>query len=91
LTAGLFTSSATRTAPAYIDSVQSALVPDGRYFMLCINDQQPGDQGPRRMPRDEITTSFANGWRIDSIEPTTLDSSTDPAGIRAWLVALTKT
>jgi hypothetical protein len=52
--------------------------------------QQPGDGGPRRLARGDITTAFANGWRVDSIEPTTLDSPTDPDGIRAWLVTLTK-
>ncbi|MFC4003988.1 hypothetical protein ACFS2C_13770 [Prauserella oleivorans] len=66
----------------YVDSVRSVLVPGGRYFMLCFSDQQPGDQGPRRVRHDEITTSFAQGWRIDSIEPTTLDSPTDPDGSR---------
>jgi hypothetical protein len=33
----------------------------------------------------------ANGWRIDSIEPATIDITTDPNGIRAWLTALTRT
>jgi hypothetical protein len=41
--------------------------------------------------REDITACFAQGWRIDSIEATTLDSRTDPDGIPAWLVALTRT
>jgi hypothetical protein len=40
--------------------------------------------------REDITTCFTDGWRIDSIEPTVLDSLTDPDGIPAWLVALTR-
>ncbi len=33
---------------------------------------------------------MAEGWRVDSIEPATIDITTDPDGIRAWLVALTR-
>jgi cyclopropane fatty-acyl-phospholipid synthase-like methyltransferase len=90
LDCGLFHIFGDEDRAAYLDSVRCVLVSGGRYFMLCFSDQQPGDQGPRRVTRDEITTSFAEGWRIDSIEPTTLDRPTDPAGIRAWLVALTR-
>jgi cyclopropane fatty-acyl-phospholipid synthase-like methyltransferase len=73
----------------FIDSVRSALVPGGRYFILCFSDQQPGHGGPRRVTQDEIKTSFAQGWRVDSIEPTTLEHPIDPDGLRGWLVALT--
>jgi cyclopropane fatty-acyl-phospholipid synthase-like methyltransferase len=75
----------------YIENVGAVLVPGGRYFMLCFSDRQPGDQGPRRVTRDEITTSFVDGWRLDSIEPATIEIITDPAGVRAWLVAATRT
>ena len=34
--------------------------------------------------------AFADGWQIDSIVPATIDITTDPDGIRAWLVALTR-
>ncbi len=42
----------------------------------------------------ELVESFdtvLDGWRADSIEPTTIEITTDPAGIRAWLVAATRT
>jgi hypothetical protein len=59
--------------------------------MLCFSDQQPGDWGPHRLTRTEITASFAAGWHIDSIEPNAIDITTEPHGIRAWLVHLTRT
>ena len=76
----------------FVDSLRSALVPGGRYFMLCFSDRQPGEDWPQvhRVTRDEITATFADGWRIDSIEDSTIDITTDPAGIRAWLAALTR-
>lgn len=75
---------------AFVAGLRSVVRPGGRYFMLCFSDRQPGDQGPRRVTRDEIEAAFADGWHIDFIEPATIDITTDPEGIRAWLVALTR-
>ncbi|MEU5112907.1 class I SAM-dependent methyltransferase [Streptomyces longwoodensis] len=76
---------------AYVDSLRAATPPGGRYFMLCFSDRQPGEWGRvHKLTRDEIKVSFADGWRIDSVEPNTIDITTDPDGIRAWLVALTR-
>jgi pimeloyl-ACP methyl ester carboxylesterase/SAM-dependent methyltransferase len=74
----------------YAANVRTVLTPGGRYLMLCFSDQEPGEQGPRRVTRDDITTTFADGWRIDALEPTTLDSPAGPARIRAWQVAATR-
>ncbi len=76
---------------AYVAGVHSVLPPGGRFFLLCFSDRQPGDQGPRRITENDIDSTFAQGWRIDSTEPTTLASPTDPDGIHGWLVALTRT
>lgn len=76
---------------AFVDSLRAVLEPGGRYFMLCFSDRQPGAWGPHRLTREEIESSFADGWRIDSIEPATIDVTIDPDGIRAWLVAATRT
>jgi cyclopropane fatty-acyl-phospholipid synthase-like methyltransferase len=76
---------------AYAGSLRSALRPGGRYFMLCFSDRQPGQWGPHRITQAEIRAAFADGWRIDSIEPATIEITTDPAGVRAWLAALTRT
>ena len=66
--------------------------PGSRYFMLCFSDQEPDDrwQRTRRVTQEEIRVSFADGWRVDSIEPATIDITTDPEGVRAWLTALTR-
>jgi len=88
LDCGLFHIFCEEDRAAYVDSVRSVLVPGGRYFMLCFSDQQPGDGGPRRLTRDDILSAFANGWRVNSIERTMLDSPT--GGIHGWMVALTR-
>ncbi|MGH3984665.1 MAG: class I SAM-dependent methyltransferase [Pseudonocardiaceae bacterium] len=77
---------------AFVDSLRSVVQPGGRYFLLCFSDQQPADGWPRvrRVTRAEIKASFADGWRVDLIESATIDITTDPDGIRAWLVAVTR-
>ena len=76
---------------AFVAGLHAALVPAGRYLMLCFSDALPGDGGPHRVTRDEIVTAFRSGWRVDSIEPATIETMTDPNGIRAWLAVLTRT
>lgn len=76
---------------AYVDGLRAVVRPGGHYFMLGFSDRQPGEWGRvRKLTRAEIAAAFADGWRIDSIVPATIDITTDPDGIRAWLAALTR-
>jgi len=77
---------------AFVAGLRSVVVPGGRYFMLCCSDRQPAEGWARmhRVTQDEIRAAFADGWRIDSLDHATIDITTDPDGIRAWLVALTR-
>jgi SAM-dependent methyltransferase len=74
----------------FVASLGDAAVPGGRYFMLCFSDKQPGDWGPRRVRQDELRHSFADGWRVDSIEETVLEITISPEGAKAWLAAFTR-
>ena len=76
--------------PRFVASLHGTMRPGGRYFMLCFSDRQPGDWGPRRITQAEIRTNFADGWRIDSLEPSTITITIDPAGAHAWLVEMTR-
>jgi SAM-dependent methyltransferase len=76
---------------AFLDSLRAAVRPGGRYFMLCFSDRQPGDGGPRRITEAEIRAGFADGWRIDALERSTVEITLDPAGAQAWLVSMTRT
>jgi len=75
----------------FVRSLAVVVPVGGRYHMLCFSDRQPGDWGPRRVAEQEIRASFATGWTVDSIEPTVIDITIDPAGARAWQVATTRT
>jgi len=74
----------------YVAGLRQVLPAGGRYFMICFSDRQPPGFGPRRVRRDEIEAAFADGWRIDEIEPVTMDVTIDPAGVRAWRAAITR-
>src|SRR5580704_2703474 len=58
---------------AYVRGLRTVLKPGGRLLLLCFSDQTPGTQGPRRVSRQELHQSFAEGWEIESIEPTVLE------------------
>jgi SAM-dependent methyltransferase len=75
----------------YVEALRAAVPPGGRYFMLCFSDRQPGELGPRRVREAEIRKAFAEGWRIDAIEPARMALTVDPKGAQAWRVALTRT
>jgi SAM-dependent methyltransferase len=74
----------------FVASLREVVVSGGWYFMLCFSDQEPGDWGPRRVSRAEIESSFADGWRIESIEESRLEITWNVEGVRAWLVAITR-
>jgi SAM-dependent methyltransferase len=75
---------------AYRHGLRAVVPPGGRYFVLCFRSRQAGSPAVRHLVREDITTYLADDWRLDSIEPATLDSLSDPDGIPAWLVALTR-
>jgi hypothetical protein len=90
LDCGLFHLFAGADRAADVHSLRAVVPPGGRYFMLGFSDQQPGDQGPHRLTRLEVAAAFEHGWRIHSIAPATIEISTDPNGVRAWLLAVTR-
>ncbi|MBV9359194.1 MAG: class I SAM-dependent methyltransferase [Chloroflexi bacterium] len=91
LDCGLFHLLAEPDRSQYVHSLRSVLPPGGRYFMLGFSEREPGDWGPRRLTRDDITAAFERGWRIDSLEPATLEINIDPHDVHAWLLQATRT
>jgi hypothetical protein len=76
---------------AFVAGLRAVVPPGGRYFLLCFSDRQPGVFGARRITQDEIRAAFADGWRVDSIEPALIDSAVQRGAARAWLAAITRT
>jgi SAM-dependent methyltransferase len=79
----------------YVEGLASVIKPGGRLFLLCFSDDEPGEQGPRRVSRQEIEHAFAEGWIVESIEPSRFEVRSDlkditfsPGGPRAWFVVV---
>jgi len=78
----------------YVQALASVLKPGGRLFLLCFSNDEPGEQGPRRVSKKEIEGAFANGWVIETLEPSRYEVRPDPSdssfrdgGPKAWFVA----
>jgi SAM-dependent methyltransferase len=74
----------------YVASLRAVVVRGGRFFLLCFSDKQPGDWGPRRIRREELSVSFADGWHEDSVEDAVIEITFGPEGAQAWLAAYTR-
>ncbi len=79
----------------YVEGLATVLKPGGRVFLMCFSDEEPGTQGPRRVSKKELHDAFAQGWGIDSIEPTRFevrpdlkDLSFSEGGPRAWFAVV---
>ncbi len=77
----------------YVEGLAAVLKPGGKLFLLCFSDKEPGTQGPRRVSAKEIRDAFAEGWAVESIEPSRFevrhdlkDFSFSDGGPKAWFV-----
>jgi SAM-dependent methyltransferase len=61
----------------YVEGLTNVLKPGGRLFLLCFSDEEPGEQGPRRVAKSELRNAFAEGWVIESIEPSRFEVRPD--------------
>jgi len=77
---------------AFVDSLRAVVEPGGRYHLLCFSDAQAGEFGPRRVSQDEIRESFAQGWRVESVDAVTMDVTfaRAPEGVRAWRASIVR-
>jgi len=64
----------------YVAGLATILKPGGRLFLMCFSDEEPGTDGPRRVSKKELHDTFAQGWEIESIQPTRFETRTDLEG-----------
>jgi SAM-dependent methyltransferase len=92
---GLFHVFADDDRKKYVAGLATVLKAGGRLFLLCFSDEEPGDQGPRRVSKEELHEAFAEGWQIESIQPARLETRPDfkeftfsEGGPKAWFVVM---
>src|SRR5215813_1556269 len=78
---GLFHCFSDDDRPRYVEGLATVLKPGGRLFLLCFSDEEPGEQGPRRVSKKELHEAFATGWKIESIEPVQIEVNPDFKGL----------
>lgn len=79
----------------YVEGLATVLKPGGRLYLLCFSDEEPGEQGPRRISEKEVRDAFANGWGVERIERSRYEVRPDPnddsfkrGGLKAWFVVV---
>lgn len=85
---GLFHSFSDESRPLFLQSLESILKPNGLYYMLCFNERETRDGGPRRVAQKEIRDAFRSGWVVLSIESTIFDNTLHEGGSQAWLCSI---
>jgi cyclopropane fatty-acyl-phospholipid synthase-like methyltransferase len=79
----------------YVSGLATVTKPDGRLFLLCFSDEEPGTQGPRRVAERELREAFADGWVVEELRranfevtPDLKDFSFSDGGPKAWFSAI---
>jgi SAM-dependent methyltransferase len=77
----------------YVTSLAAVLDHGGVLHLLCFSEHTPGTTGPRRVTQAEIRAAFADGWRVDRIEPSRLEVRPEyaPEPAHAWLAKIVRT
>ena len=74
----------------YERSLHGVLRPGARTVLLCFNEHQLGEMGPRRVTQAEIRATFAAGWTVESIVAERFAARLPGDGAHAWLALLTR-
>jgi len=78
----------------YVEGLSAVLAPGGRLFLMCFSDEEPVGEGPRRVSRQELHDAFADGWEVESVEPSRFDVNEEfmdrfsEGGPKAWFAVI---
>jgi cyclopropane fatty-acyl-phospholipid synthase-like methyltransferase len=79
----------------YVNGLASVLNPGGRLYLRCFSEDEPGTQGPRRVPSEEIHDAFNQGWKVERIERSRYEVHPEPddlgfmeVGPKPWFVVV---
>jgi SAM-dependent methyltransferase len=79
----------------YVEGLARVLQPGGRLFLMCMSDEEPGTEGPRRVSRQELYDAFAAGWEVESVQlarfeihPEFTEVKFSEGGPKAWFAVV---
>ena len=77
--------------PRLRDMLGAVLSPGGTYYLLCFSDRVPGDDGPRRIAREEITDLFdGHGFDVVNIAVAGIEATFLDVPVPAWLATIVR-
>jgi cyclopropane fatty-acyl-phospholipid synthase-like methyltransferase len=92
---GLFHCFSDSDRSSYVRGLARVVEAGGRLYLACFSDEEPGEEGPRRVSRTELYGAFADGWEVESIEPVQLDVTPEftemrfsEGGPKAWFAVV---
>ena len=82
----------------YVQGLAQVVEPGGRLFLMCFSDEEPGNEGPRRVSRQELYDAFADGWVVESVQPARCEIHPEftevqfsEAGPKMWFAVIRRT
>src|SRR5262245_10646943 len=79
----------------YVRGLGHVTEPGGRLFLLCFSDEEPGEEGPRRVSRQELNDAFADGWEVEAVRPARIEVNPEftevkfsEGGPKAWFAVV---
>jgi cyclopropane fatty-acyl-phospholipid synthase-like methyltransferase len=72
----------------YAASLHSVMQPGATLHLMCFSDREPDWGGPHRITQQQLRRAFAQGWRVESIEPSTFVTATTSGNVHAWLARI---
>ena len=79
----------------YVEGLAHVLTPAGRLFLMCFSDEEPGEEGPRRISRQELCEAFADGWEVESVQPARAELNREftevkfsEGGLKTWFAVI---
>ncbi|MBZ0274128.1 class I SAM-dependent methyltransferase [bacterium] len=87
---GLFHTFPDEDREPWVDSLRRVTAPGSRYFLMCFSEHEKREGGPRRVTQEEIRDTFAEGFKILSIESARFVSNIHEDGAAAWLARLVR-
>ncbi len=68
----------------YVKQLKTVTAPGGIVHVIVFSDKEGGEDGPRRVSRDELIHAFADGWDMVEVKATRYGIRSREAGAKAW-------
>jgi 2-polyprenyl-3-methyl-5-hydroxy-6-metoxy-1,4-benzoquinol methylase len=69
-------------------ALRTVLRPGGMYYLLCFSEHETRPGGPRRVTQREIRKTFQQGFHVEEICATRVETRIHEDGSRAWLASV---